>query len=174
MAKSPMTAEHYMAFGAIVQHFAFFERLVEFCIAYILSAKHAPTALAVSGLGYTAKTEALTSLIGIHNIPAGMATTMTNAVDKFKGYYNLRKAIAHQVWLRGSRPESIKVISISAKGGKAKVRGTDDGLRDYTVDELIDIANELLLFVEGFASYLRKEKIIGRDDSSTVATSALS
>ena len=135
---------HHLIFGTIVQHFARFERLVEVAIARILGAQFPLVAIVVSGLGYSAKCEALTSLLGVVSGPAECADAITSALAEFKKYVPLRNAIAHHPWKEGTRPQTIKHLSVSSRGGKAIWRGMEDDDRDYTIDELIDIADRLL------------------------------
>ena|SRR5579862_3044320 len=164
--QSPINDKHFLAFGAIVQHFAMFERLVEICIAHILGAHHGAVAATISGLGYTAKCEALTSLISMSKLPEGYAATITKAINDFNAHNALRNGIAHHVWREGARAHSVRFLSITSRGGKAKVRGLRDGERDFTTDELIDIADELLGIQERFSDYLVEVGIIPEADFS--------
>jgi hypothetical protein len=170
--QSPLGEKHFLAFGAIVHHFAMFERLVEVCIAHILHAHYGAVAATISGLGYQAKCEALRSLVGMHKLPDGYAETMTKALDDFGEHNALRNAIAHHAWREGARPDTVKALSITSRGGKAKVRGLRDDERDYTADELIEIADELLEIEERFAAYLVEAGIMDKADFSTDVTSA--
>lgn len=169
--QSAINERHFLAFGAIIHHFAMFERLVEICIAHILGAHHGAVAATVSGLGYTAKCEALTSLISMSKLPEGYAATITTALGDFNAHNALRNGIAHHVWREGARPNSVKFLSITSRGGKAKVRGVREDERDFTTDELIDIADALLGIQERFADYLVEVGIIPKADFDADDTS---
>jgi hypothetical protein len=52
--------------------------------------------------------------------------------------------IAHHTWIEGARKNSVKPLSISSRGGDAKVRGVLDDDKDYTIDELHNIAENLI------------------------------
>ncbi|MEM7214852.1 MAG: hypothetical protein AAF423_04850 [Pseudomonadota bacterium] len=62
-------------------------------------------------------------------------------VGRFQGFSHIRNEIAHCRWTEGVRGDSIKPISVKVGKGKVVAKGFDDGERDYTNQELIDLAN---------------------------------
>jgi hypothetical protein len=151
----PPTNDHLLAFGSIIQDFARFERLVEFCINEILSADYTLTAITISNLGYSAKCQALESLLVLSPWPdQDRAHIVSKFLTDFNGLTPLRNSIAHNPWKKGSRPESIKPLSARSRGGKAKFQGVSDDERDYTAAELFEIANRLMSIHDDFTKFL--------------------
>jgi hypothetical protein len=139
-----LTDEHYRAFGAIIHQFAAFERLVEICIAACLGASIPITAIAISQLSYSAKSDALKSILIIEkNKLFAHRQRLISIVDRFNQYAPLRNTIAHQYWLKGARPNSIKPLTVSSRGGRVKIRGLEEDERDYLTDELFEIGDRL-------------------------------
>jgi hypothetical protein len=151
----PTTHDHLLAFGSIVQDFARFERIVEICISKILSSDHALTTVAISNLGYNAKCEALKSLLYLTPWPdQDRADTVLKFISDFNIQAPLRNSIAHHVWTEGKRPGSIKPLSARSRGGRAKFQGMLNDERDYTADELYQIADSLVDIHEAFVKFL--------------------
>jgi hypothetical protein len=151
----PLREDHLLAFGAIVQNFARFERLIEISVSRILKANYALTAIVMSNLGYTAKCEALKSLLGIVSwLDKGKRATVLRYVEDFNAYVPLRNVIAHHPWKEGTRTDSVKPMSARSRGGKAKFQGVRDEEQDYTIDDLNNIANALVVIHNGFRDFL--------------------
>jgi hypothetical protein len=151
----PLTNDHLLAFGSIVQDFARFERLVEICISKILSANYTLTAITISNLGYIAKCQAPESLLILTPWPdQDRAHTVSRFITNFNCLTPLRNSIAHHAWKEGSRPESIKPLSARSRGGRAKFQGVSDDERDYTAVELFEIANRLMGIHDDFTKFL--------------------
>jgi hypothetical protein len=151
----PLTNDHLLAFGSIIQDFARFERLVEICISKILSANYTLTAITISNLGYRAKCQALETLLILTSWPdQERAHIVSRFITDFNSRTPLRNSIAHHPWKEGSRRESIKPLSAMSRGGKAKFQGVSDDERDYTADELFEIANSLKNIHDNFTKFL--------------------
>ena len=112
----PVTDEHCLAFSAIVPHFARHERLMEIAIASLLRSTVGPTSIAVAGLGFTGKRDALKSLIKLSTLPDETATNIYSFLDKLQTRAALRNAIAHNVWRGGKRKGSIKPLGALPRG----------------------------------------------------------
>jgi hypothetical protein len=153
----PLTKNHLLVFGAIIQQFAHFERLIEIVINSALGARqYGVTAIALSGLSYSAKCDVLKSLLKIVNFPNDHNEIIKTHVGNFNAYSRLRNDIAHHTWIPGDRPGSIKPLSVSARGGKAEVRGVHDDERDYKLDELDEIARTLIRIHNELRDFLEK------------------
>jgi len=151
----PTTHDHLLTFGSIIQDFARFERMIEICISKILSANHTLTAVAISNLAYNAKCEALKSLLDLNPWPdRDRADIVLKFIADFNLQAPLRNLIAHHPWMQGKRPGSIKPLSVRSRGGKAKFQGMSDDERDYTADELFEIADNLVGIHEDFVKFL--------------------
>lgn len=171
----PVQEDHLLAFGAIVQDFARFERLIEISVSNILKANHMLTAIVMAGLGYTAKCDVLKSLLQIELWPdQEKALRISRYIQDFNAYLPLRNAIAHHIWVASTRPNAIKHVSVSARGGKAKVHGLLAAEKDYTVAELQKVANILVTIHEDFLKVLIECNAVGNiaehfDDASSTS-----
>jgi hypothetical protein len=137
--------EHMAAFGSIVQHFARHEYLMQsaMCMLLKLPKSLSNVALVTGGLGYTGKRDALLSLLRDVEIDDGQRERIRWFMGELHKHNQLRNHVAHSIWKAGTRPESIKPMGADARGGNAKFLGFDSAERDYLLEELIDIANEL-------------------------------
>jgi|SRR6516162_5856275 hypothetical protein len=139
-----LTDEHLHAFGIIVHQFALFERLIELCIAACLGSRLPITAIAISQLSYSAKSDSLKSILYVEG--SGLfdhRQQLSSIVDRFNEYSPIRNAVAHHQWIEGTGPNSIKPLIVSSRGGKPKIRGLLDEDKDYLPDELFEIGDRL-------------------------------
>lgn len=150
----PLTLDHLQAFGAIIQQFARFERLVEITIGGLLGVDYGLAAVTVAGLGYNAKCDALLSLVAVTSIPKEQKTEISRHLKAFNHRAGLRNSIAHNIWREGKYPGSIKPMSVTARGGNAKVRGLKDDENEYTEVILFKIANDLNGIHNDFRAFL--------------------
>jgi hypothetical protein len=160
----PITREHLTAFGAIIHQFARFERLVEIIINAALGGRtFGLTALALSGLSYSGKCDALLSLMKIMSFSDGSTDRsgeITTIVKEFNSYNYLRNSIAHHTWIEGTRPNSVKPMSISARWGDAKVRGLAEDDQDFELNDIVNVANKLISIHERLRELLRNTRSI--------------
>jgi hypothetical protein len=75
-------------------------------------------------------------------------------MGEVRKHNNLRNAIAHNVWSRGKRPNSIKPISLGVRGGTTSIKGVSEEEPDYTPEELGTIVDDLFKLHEQFRRYL--------------------
>jgi hypothetical protein len=139
-----LTDVHFHAFGIIVQQFALFERLIELCISSCLGSRLPITVVAISQLSYSAKSDSLKSILYIEG--SGLfdhRQQLCSIVDRFNEHSPIRNAIAHHQWSEGTRPNSIKPLIVSSRGGKPKIRGLEEDDRDYLPEELFGIGDKL-------------------------------
>jgi hypothetical protein len=153
----PLTVEHFQAFGAIVHQFARFEVLIGIIINQVLGGrKLSMTAIAISSLSYSQKSDALKTLLKIAIFPDNHNTVITGLISDFNAYSQLRNDIAHNIWREGKRHTSIKAVSVSSRGGKVKIRGISHDETDYTLGELTDIADNLTRIHDELRGFLEK------------------
>jgi hypothetical protein len=153
----PLTQEHFTVFGRIIHQFAIFERLVEINIHNLCGGKTMGlTALIISGLGYTAKSDVLLSLLDVMIIDRNEKTApqIKTLVSEFNGLNPLRNNIAHHSWTRGKRDGSVKPISISTRSGKLKFKGVNPEDDGYTLSELSAISDNLARIHEELRSLM--------------------
>jgi hypothetical protein len=134
-----LTDEHFRVFGAIVQWFASFEKLIEINIHQISGGEaFGLTSLLMSQLGYKAKVDTLNSLLGMVRIGGDEKynTAMKVIIADFNKYSSLRNAIAHNTWTRGRPKDFVKPVYISTRSGKAKIVGVHMNEKAYKIREL--------------------------------------
>jgi hypothetical protein len=149
------TPDHMAAFGSIVQHFARHEYLMQ---TLARSLVHAPElsniALLTSGLGYSGKRDAILSLLRDVQLPPRQKERIKWFLGELHKHNQLRNHVAHSIWKAGTRPHSIKPIGADARGGLARFIGLDPKEKDWLLDELLHIANELGKNHDRFVDYL--------------------
>jgi hypothetical protein len=166
-------ASYALPFGAIISAFARFERLIEVVAAHAMGTDIGAATIALSGLGYGPKCEAAIALIGVyppHQDPT-LAEEIKALISKFNERSPLRNHIAHRIWKHGNRPNTIKPFGLSVRG-KLKGYGMSDDDIDYSVDELIDIADELVDQYDNARAFLDSKGIIPIIARNTDATNS--
>jgi hypothetical protein len=58
------------------------------------------------------------------------------------------------MWVNGTRPNSIKPMGISVRGGKGKLKGVLESEPDYLLEELISLADKLALINNSFLEFI--------------------
>ncbi len=86
-------------------------------------------------------------------------------------FRRLRNSIAHSLWKEGTRPRSIKPFGLSVRGGTLTAIGYDQDERDYTDEELVDIANELTSLHTQFQEYLYSVDLLPKEPDTGSALS---
>jgi hypothetical protein len=150
----PLTEDRFRAFGAIIHMFARHESLMVGAMSVVMDAEVVPVSMMAAELPYRGKRETLLALIKAKPLPDDQISRIAWFLGELNKRNALRNAIAHQAWKKGLRPNSIKPLGLSVRGGSVSFAGLQEDERDYTVDELIDIANELIRLYEQFRDYL--------------------
>jgi hypothetical protein len=75
----------------------------------------------------------------------------------------LRNAIAHSAWKHGARDNAVKPLSLSVRGEKVTIKGTDEDELDYTDQELVNIAIDLDTNYHRFRDYLFSIDLLPRE-----------
>jgi len=154
---SPLTPDHFAAFGAIIHHFARHEYLMQCIVSALIEVPLVPVSILTVELGYRARRETLLSLMRAKPLPKKQLErieTFLSILDKRNG---LRNAIAHNVWKSGTQAGSIRPVGISVRGGEARFKGLAEGEDEYTADKLRRTANELARSYDKFVAYLDDE-----------------
>lgn len=168
----PLTPDHFQAFGAIIQHFARHEYLMQCLISAIIKAPVTPISMLTVELGYRARREALLSLMKSKPLPKKQIERIETFLSTLNKRSGLRNAIAHQMWKEGIRPGSVRPFGLSVRGGQVTMKGMSDNEEEYTVDKLIEIANELGRLYDKFSAYLEKEGLLMFVVSKTAANNS--
>ena len=160
MSKSPskkqsvLNEDHFRTFGAIIHLFAKYEALMTGIMACVGKADRTFVSMLASELPYRGKRETTLAMIKSNSLPDEQQERIAWFLGELHKHNQLRNAIAHSLWKRGIRPATVRPLSMSVRGGKLDYRGLADDEIDYTGDELVDIANELISNYDKFAEYL--------------------
>lgn len=155
-----VTTEHMAAFGSIVQHFARHEYLMQTLASMLLRAPISNVALLTAGLGYAGKRDAILSLLRDVQLPPGGADRIRWFLGELHKHNQLRNHVAHSLWKAGARAESIKPLGADARGGNARFLGLDANEKDWLIEELVDVANELGRNYDRFVDYLESVSLM--------------
>lgn len=151
---SPVTEEHFRAFGAIIHLFARFEALLVGIMCVVTGAELTLLSMMTAELPYRGKRETLLAIIKVVDLAAEKVERITWFLGEIHKWNKLRNFIAHSTWKVGARPRSIKPFSLSVRGGSVTTHGMEHDERDYTDEELVDIANEMVKLHDQFQQYL--------------------
>lgn len=151
----PIHPAHLAPFGGIVQQFARFERLIEIAVsAFLNESGYVYTAMVMAGLGYSAKCDALKSLITLSGLTESEKLAFKAHIDDFNHYAPLRNSIAHHTWKEGKQKGAVKAMSVMARGGGAKLRGVKDDEPEYTVEDLVRAHDTLIKLHDNFRGFM--------------------
>jgi hypothetical protein len=132
---SHLTQGHFHAFGYIVSTYAKVEQGLKFIIAQILGVPRSIVMMLCEP--YTSNTlRNVTRSINAAHVLPGINERITNLVGEFKSFGLLRNNISHNMWIVGTRPNSIKPIRLDIRSGKPEFYGGDDTERDWLLSEL--------------------------------------
>lgn len=154
------TSQHLMAFGAVIQWFARHEFLMQTAMAGITGMDLGPVAVLTAGLNYTAKRDALLSLIQATTVSEDKTQQIREYLDELHKYNALRNSIAHSLWVQGERANAIKPMRLVVRGGVVKLLGHAEGEQDFTAEELLQSASEIAGIYNRFLEFLIASKLI--------------
>jgi hypothetical protein len=152
--------EHFRAFGAIMHTFARHESLMVGVISVLMNADIPFVSMITAELPYRGKVDTLKAMMKVKLLPAAQIEKINGYLGELKKWNALRNAIAHSTWKEGDRPGSVKPFGLSVRGGDATFTGLEEEERDYTAEELINIANQLINLRDRFRRYLKSVDLL--------------
>jgi hypothetical protein len=153
-----LNANHFMAFGMITFSFARLEWLIQISIAAVGQLDFSKTLIVTRSLPYQAKRDTLCALMNnLQKLPTEHKTQIRGFLDAADKFGTLRNNIAHAMWGEGTRPNTIKPMTILIKGGSGKQLGIEDDERDYTIEELAQASDKLSWISNSYLNFLRAE-----------------
>jgi hypothetical protein len=155
--------EHFRAFGAIVHLFARHETLMVGIMSKLMKADIGELHMIAAELPYRGKRDALLAMIKSKPFPAEQIERIAWFLGELHKRNGLRNAIAHSAWKHGVRDNAIKPLSLSVRGERLTIKGTDEDELDYTDEELVNIAIELDTNYYRFRDYLFSVDLLPRD-----------
>ncbi|MEZ5880787.1 MAG: hypothetical protein R3D35_09015 [Nitratireductor sp.] len=157
MPEAVLSDEHYILFGRIAYGYAAAETGFKLLLAAMT--KTDIGLMMVLSEPYTAKQ--------LRDVVQSIAHASTfdgkNEKDQLIGLLGehkrltpIRTAVAHFRWTNGTRENSIRPVSLDIRSGKAIPRGYEDSERDYTVDDLVTLANDMFKLNNDLRNFIRK------------------
>ena len=147
--------EHFMVFGLVMHSFARLEWLIQITIAGVGNLDFGKPIIVTRGLSYKMKRDTLYSLMNSIPMPSDHKTQIEGFLDEVNKFSVVRNNIAHAMWCDGARQDLIKPMTIIVQGGRGKHIGIEDDERDYTIPELIKIADKIAIINNSYLSFLR-------------------
>jgi hypothetical protein len=158
--KEILTVEHFARFGVIIHSFARLEYLIQAAMAAASGLDDSKLVILTKGLSYSQKRDTFYSYLEIYPlVDKAHVAKLKDFFDRAHTYNPLRNNIAHALWRPGVRPGTIRAGYVDVRYGKGKVVGYNEDDKDYTVDELGDVANALHAIVNDLIRYLRDSGI---------------
>ncbi len=151
---------HLMAFGAVIQWFARHELLIQTTMAGIAGIDLGTAVVLTAGLSYAAKRDALLSLVNTTDLPDEIADTIRRYLDDLHRHNGLRNAIAHSMWVQGSRPGAIKPMRLIVRRGVGRPMGLAEDEPDHTVEDLLGRVADLAGLYHRFVEFLLARQLI--------------
>jgi hypothetical protein len=173
---SPFTDEHAKYFGHIINIFARIETQMMVCAAGILNTDLATAYILMADTHYRQKRQTLLHLnitLGINGYREPELTAILDGIHKLSG---LRNAIAHNTWVKGNRPNSIKPMQLILRGEEPTPLGHWHNEQSYTPDDLRADAIKLETLSRRLAELLEttglEERVHAKIDAINPATSS--
>jgi hypothetical protein len=145
---------HFATFGGIIHSFARLEWVIQGTMAAVADLDVGKITTLTRELGYMAKRDALYSFMELWETPTELKNSIKGFLDEANEYNGLRNHIAHSLWRRGSRPKSIRPMTIRVRSGKGKLIG-DECEVDYTEVDLGHIADKLRQIHNSFVEFMK-------------------
>ena len=146
-------------FGAIIQWFARCENVMTIMASAITGIEVPHAIMMMVELGYSGKRNTIRCLILSGIKDAKTREKVIWYLGQIHKHNQLRNNIAHRVWVAGKRPNSVKPMGLSIRGGKPDFAGLFDDEQDWTVDELWAAANDLGKTYNDLTGYCHEKQL---------------
>ncbi len=138
-----VTDEHLRRFGYIIHTYACAESGIRIILARYLE-------MEIESFLVLSEPYSTSNLINVAKsvnkakpLPDGANDRFAELVGRLKSFGKLRNFIAHSRWTSGSALGSIKPLRVDIRSGRAKFEGTSPGEKEWTLNDLGHIANNL-------------------------------
>lgn len=152
--------EHFRAFGAIIHQFARHEAIMVGVMCKLMDVDIVYGSMITAELPYRGKRDTLSAMIRAKDIPTDQIEKLNGYLGQLHKWNRLRNAIAHHTWKEGKRHGSIKPFGLSVRDGETNYIGLNEDEKDYTVRELINIANQLITLRRNLVQYLKRVDLL--------------
>ncbi len=150
--------EHFCAFGRILHAFARTEIIFEGAIRNLINMSPEQAAFMFSQYSYNQKRSLFQSIIGQVAAPKDEQQELLNLIRRIDKRASLRNNIAHSVWAKGRKPNSIKPFVIATRGA-LKIHGSGHNEKEWTATELHKEADFILERLSEIVSFLTKRDL---------------
>lgn len=154
-----VTEAHFKAFGALTYHYAQVEVNLQKCLAGMLDIN--PKVAIILSAPYRAVDlrRVVKSVAKELEWPNGALEEFVGIVGESKEPSQLRNHIAHSQWVPGKRTGAIKPIGLDILNEKARTFGHLEEERDWTADEIENVASKLADLVIRIVQFSQKTNI---------------
>lgn len=158
----PLTHAHLSAFGSIVHTFARIELLIQATmgrLVRLIGGTYTTVDMVVlltKPMTYSQKRDSLLSCMEAFDLSEPAKSQITELFNAAHKHNVLRNHIAHSLWRNGARPTSVKPAFLDLRQGRGLIGGYEETDRDYTLDELRAIANELMDTRSAIIQFLKR------------------
>lgn len=163
---SPVTSDHAMQFGFIINIFAKIETQMEIAVAGMLNTDFATAIILMGDTHYRQKQTTLRNLNQTIGIDGYVNAGLIEILDDLQKLSLLRNRIAHSVWTVGRRPGSLKPMQLILRGKKPKPLGHHHNEKAYTVEDLRASANSLEDISRRFTALLSETGLTDRVEAN--------
>lgn len=147
-----LTSKYLEVFGAIIAAYARAEVGIRVTISALLKEDIA-VAFVLSEPYSSIPLKKVASSLAKIKLSEEYAKAFDSILDKIDAIRPIRNAIAHDIWVKGTRDNSIRPARMNINAGLAKTFGFSDKESDYTVDELDKYVKELLVLIDETKSF---------------------
>ena len=164
MPGESLTDRHLLLFGAIIQWFARYERLMAEAIANLCGADPTSVALVTRDLGFAEKQRAFLNIMRHRKVPLDQYDRVCEYLRVPSGLSALRDNIVHSTWMASRQPSSVQPdwvfnlppsVQPSLGGVDAEFIKGDEKV-GHTLDDLSEAARTLSLNYPALASYVKE------------------
>ncbi len=151
---SPVTPEHAIHFGFIINIFAKIEMQIQIAAAGILDADLGTAVILMGDTHYRQKQTTLRNLHATRGVDGYLNPELTAILDEIAKLSKLRNLVAHATWTAGRQPGAIKPMGMVLRGGIPRPYGHDHNEKNYTVADLEASARNLEATSKRFERFL--------------------
>jgi len=153
MLATNLTSKHFEAFGIITASYASIETGFKYAICGMLDI-FPYEAMAICEPYNSLALRNVVKALAKQNLDESKSNKLIQLVGEFGSHSKLRNYIAHNDWANGARPTSIKPVQMNIREGRLDTKGFAEDEKDYTLDELLDSAKQLVSLRDKVVRYL--------------------
>ena len=153
-----LTDHHFYLFGYIVHQCAVIESGLNFYISDFLCVDTVVAGIITKP--YTARQfrNVVSSLLALENRDQ-LNTELKHLLGEFNRISKFRNLIAHSRWKKGTRPNSIKPMSIEINDNKLKFKGMQEDEKDYTLQDIEEYGVSAEKLRSDFLAFYKRHKV---------------